>query len=449
MSTIDSFGPYGQATPGFQKERAAEKSFPMRGRVVLGFVCALLLIAGIGGWAVTARLSGAVIGVGTVLVDEDLKVVQHIEGGVIREIAVREGDTVSAGQLLLRLDDVQVRTEKAIVEGQLAELTARQARLRAERDGAEDLVLPAAYLQTHLDAASIVAGERQLFQGNRRNHISQKEQLALQVLQLREEVNGLDFQKTAVLAELALTLADRDRMQLLAESRLIEATRISEVERDVARLQGVQGETAAALARAASRISEVELQILALDGTMRTEAQRELRGVEAQIAELEERLLASQDRLSRSRILAPVSGTVNELNVTTLGGVVSPAEELVTIVPRNAELTIEFRVAVNDIDQIMVGREAKLRFSAFNQRTTPELDGHISHISAAAQYDGQSGESYYLAQAKVDEGLDRLGDRSLVPGMPVEVFVQTDEQSAIAYFLQPFTDQINRAFREE
>jgi HlyD family secretion protein len=449
MTSIDSFGPYGQAVSGFQKEREPEKSFPMRGRVVLGFVFALLLIAGIGGWAVTARLSGAVIGVGTVLVDEDLKVVQHIEGGVVREIAVREGDAVSAGQLLLRLDDVQVRTEKTIVEGQLAELIARQARLLAERDGADDLVLSAAYLQAYLDAPLIAAGERQLFEGNRRNHISQKEQLALQVLQLREEVNGLDFQKTAVLAELDLTLADRDRMQALAENRLIEATRISEVERDVARLQGVQGETVAALARAASRISEVELQILALDGTMRTEAQRELRGVEAQIAELEERLLASQDRLARTRILAPVSGTVNELNVTTLGGVVSPAEDLITIVPRDAELTIEFRVAVNDIDQMMVGREAKLRFSAFNQRTTPELDGHISHISAAAQYDGQSGESYYLAQAKVDEGLDRLGDRSLVPGMPVEVFVQTDEQSAIAYFLQPFTDQINRAFREE
>ncbi|QDZ13221.1 HlyD family type I secretion periplasmic adaptor subunit [Devosia ginsengisoli] len=426
-----------------------ERPFPMRGRVAWGAIFALLLIVGIGGWSVTAKLSGAVIGTGTVLVDEDLKVVQHIEGGVVRDIAVRKGDTVAEGQLLLRLDDVQVRSELAIVRGQLAELTARRARLLAERDGAETLVFPAEYFADYADAELIADGERQLFDGNMHNHVSQKEQLALQVAQLHEEVNGLAFQKTAIMAELDVTLVDRERMMALAEERLVETSRISEIQRDVARLQGQQGEIEAAIARALSRTSEVELQILALDGALRTEAQRELRTVEAQIAELEERLGATEDRLARSRILAPVSGTVNELNVTTLGGVISPGEALVTIVPQDAELIIEFQVAVNDIDQIAVGRQAKLRFSAFNQRTTPELTGTIIQVSAAAQYNSQTGASYYLAQVEVNEAMEQLGGRELVPGMPVEIFVETEEQLAIAYFVKPFTDQIARAFREE
>lgn len=449
MTTAESFGPYGQALSGSTSRKKSVNSFPIRGRVVVGLVFAVLLLGGIGGWAVTARLSGAVIGVGSVLVDQDLKVVQHIEGGVIREIAVREGDMVTAGQLLLRLDDVQVRAEKTIVEGQLAELIARQARLLAERDGADELHLPPDYHRTYPDADLIAAGERQLFEGNVRDHRSQKEQLSLQGMQLQEEVNGLSFQKTAVLAELDLTLSDRERLQTLAAGQLIEATRLTEVDREVARLRGKQGEIEAALARAQSRISEVEVQMLALDSTKRTEAQRELRGVEAQTAELRERLFAVDDRLARTRIVAPVSGTVNEFNVSTLGGVISPAEKLATIVPEEAELMIEFRVAVNDIDQIEVGHPAKLRFSAFNQRTTPELPGRVTRVSAAAQYDNQTGENYYLAQVAVDQATNRLGERTLVPGMPVEVFIETTEQSAIAYFLQPFTDQINRAFREQ
>lgn len=449
MTTADSFGPYGKAFSGSTSGTKAKRSFPLGGRVAVGLVFAALLIGGIGGWAVTARLSGAVIGTGSVLVDEDLKIVQHIEGGVVREIAVREGDHVTAGQLLLRLDDIQVRAEKTIVGGQLAELIARQARLVAERDAAAALELPPRYLETYANAELIAAGERQLFEGNRTNHLSQKQQLSMQGTQLQEEVNGLSYQQTAVVAELELALADRDRLQSLAAGKLIEASRLSEVEREVARLRGQQGEVQASLARAQSRISEVELQSLALDSTVRTEAQRELRGVEAQIAELEERLFAADDRLARTRILAPVGGTVNELNVSTLGGVVSPAEKLVTIVPEHAELVIEFRVAVNDIDQIAVGQATKLRFSAFNQRTTPELSGTVTRVSAAAQHDSQTGESYYLAQVEVDEEKGRLGERVLVPGMPVEVFVETNEQSAIAYFMQPFTDQINRAFREQ
>ena len=449
MTTMDTTAPYGQMNPAFQSKNGRDDPFAMRGRVVWGALFAILLVGGIGGWASTAKLSGAVIGVGTVLVDQDLKVVQHIDGGVLREIAIKPGDSVTAGQVLLRLDDVQIRAERSIVKGQLMELTARQARLMAERDGASTLVFPEGFLNQHAEAPSIAAGEEQLLAGNLHNLRSQKEQLLLQISQLRQEVNGLQFQHTAVLAELVLVLDERDRMRSLAEGKLVEASRVSDVERNVARMQGQQGEIEANLARAESRIGEVELQILALDSTVRTEALRELRTVEAQISELDERLGAVAERFSRTEIRAPVSGTINELNVTTLGGVISPAERLMTIVPDDADLSIEFRVATNDIDQISVGQDATLRFSAFNQRLTPEMEGVITRVSAAAQYNAQTGESYYLAEVMATGDTDSLGTRGLVPGMPVEVFVQTEEQVALAYFMKPFTDQAARAFREE
>src|SRR5690606_30607957 len=195
--------------------------------------------------------------------------------------------------------------------------------------------------------------------------------------------------------------------------------------------------------------SEIRLQILAIDDMAYTEAQRELRTVESNLAELGDRLREIDSRLARTLIRAPVSGTVNELSVTTLGGVITPAERLLTIVPEGADLKIEFRIAINDIDQIRSGQDVRLRFTAFDQRTTPEIPAVVSRISAAATSDPQSGQSYYLAEAAVTGDLSVLGDRGLVPGMPVEVFVQTQEQVAIAYFVKPFTDQIARAFREQ
>lgn len=450
MTTMDLSHAYGAMAPRHTKKpNAGDKSFSMRGRVIWGVLFALLLLGGIGGWAVTAKLSSAVIGVGTVRVDEDLKVIQHIDGGVLRQIAVREGDEVIAGQVLLQLDDVQIRAEHAIIMGQLAEFDARRQRLLAERDASETLVFQPAFMERFADAAMIADGELQLFVGNQRNRQSQQGRLELQIGQLQQEITGLKFQQTAIDSELALVQTERTRMLTLAKSQLIETTRISTVDREVARMQGQQGEIAAALARAASRITEVDLQILALSEEARTEAQRELRTVEARLAELGERLGAVNDRLARAQIVSPVSGTINELNVSTLGGVISPAERLMTIVPHDADLTIEFRIATNDIDQVAVGQDATLRFSAFNQRTTPEIDGVITRVSAAAQYDTNSGESYYLGQVAVTDGIKNLGNLGLVPGMPVEVFVQTEEQTAIAYFTKPFTDQVSRALREE
>lgn len=449
MTTIDMTSPYGPANPLASHRKKPEASFSMRGRVVAGSLFALLLVLGVGGWSATAKLSGAVISTGTVLVDEHVKVVQHLDGGVIRAIEVREGQNVEAGQVLLRLDDLGIRTERSILLGQLAEFVARQARLVAERDAATGIAFPADFHERFPDAELITRGEEQLFSSNLRNRQSQREQLDLQVAQLREEIGGLQLQGGAVADELTLVREERARMGSLAEKGLIETTRINSTDREIARMLGSQGEITAGIARAEARISEIELQILSIDDVAYTEAQRELRTIEARTAELEDRLNEAEERLARTDIRAPVSGTINELSVTTLGGVITPAERLLTIVPKDADLKIEFRVATNDIDQINVGQAAKLRFSAFNQRTTPEIDATVSRVSAAATSDPQTGQSFYLAEADMTGDLTVLGARSLVPGMPVEVFVQTEEQIAIAYFTKPFTDQISRAFREE
>ncbi|QQR40401.1 HlyD family type I secretion periplasmic adaptor subunit [Devosia rhizoryzae] len=449
MTTIDNLSSFEEALSAGRGKARAPDGFGLKGRVIAGSVAAILLLAGIGGWAATARLSGAVISAGTVLVEENLKVVQHVDGGVVRAIMVKQGDVVAKDDLLLRLDDVQIRVEKSILIGQLAELVARQSRLRAEQSSSGAIAFPQDYLEQFPNANPILSGEQQLFDSARRDQDSKRAQLQLQVEQLREEITGLTVQAEALDDELVLIREERERMGLLADKGLIETTRLNATDRELARMVGSQGEISASIARSHARISELELQILSIDELGGTEALRELRQVDARVAELQDRLTEVEARLTRTEIRAPVSGTINELSVTTLGGVITPAEKLMTIVPTDADLKIEFRIATHDIDQMHIGQPTKLRFSAFNQRTTPEIDGVVTRISAAATSDPRSGQTFYLAEAEATGDLSQLGSTGLVPGMPVEVFVATAEQVAIAYFAKPFTDQVARAFREE
>lgn len=449
MTTLE-FGASGSFHSGEDAGgRAVARRFSLRSRVVLAVLFAILLVCGIGGWASTSKLSGAIVSSGSVLVDGEVKSVQQIDGGVIQQINVKDGDNVVAGQVLVRLDSVQIRTERDIIVGQVGELLGRQARLTAERDLQEEIQFPADFSAQYSGSAQIVRGEQQLFDGGLRNRKSQKDQLSLQVYQLTDEIGGMLSQQTAQADELELARRERVGLADLAGRKLIEGSRLNAIDRDIARMSGREGEIQANVARAQGKISETNLQILAIDDSARNDAQRELRTVDSQIAELKERLRAVEDRLARAEVRAPVSGTVNELAVHTQGGVIVPAQILMTIVPVDAPLAIEFRVATKDIDQIAVGQDARLRFSAFNRRTTPEVAGRVTRVSAAATRDTVTGERYYSAQVKVTGSMGSLEGRRLVPGMPVEVFVQTEEQVALAYFLKPFTDQIMRAFKEE
>jgi HlyD family type I secretion membrane fusion protein len=424
-------------------------SFRIGPHMLAGSALALMLVVGCGGWAATASLNGAVIAQGTVKVDQNLKDVQHRDGGIIQSMAVRQGDSVAEGQVLFRLDDVQTRAELSIIRSQLAENLGRQARLIAERDNLAAATFPPGLMDLSEQSPHIIQGETRLFDGNRTNRESRKEQLEISVVQSGEEIKGLDSRKVAKLEELRLVELERKKYTGLFEKGLIDGTRVYSVNREWARLLGERGEIEASLARARLRISEARLQIIAVDDTARTEAQRELRQVDAKISELTDRRLANEDRLSRSEIRAPIAGVVNELMVFTVGGVITPAARLATIVPSVAKLTVEVRIAPADIDQIRPGQSARLRFSAFARNTTPEFPGKVINVSPATSKDPTTGAAFYVGDVQIDGDLAAtLGERKLLPGMPVEVFITTEERTALSFLTKPFNDHASRIFKE-
>lgn len=428
---------------------AGDNSFRIGRHVFVGVAFAVLLVGGVGGWAMTAELSGAVIAQGSVKVDRNLRVIQHRDGGIVSEIAVREGDRVAQGQVLLRLDDVQTRAELSIVRAQLAELAIRKARLIAERDGVEALDLPVLVGQDD-HVRLILRGETRLLEGNIRNRKTQKEQLTLSIEQLEEEIRGLEAQRVSTKRESGLAEIEHTKIKGLADRQLVDGTRLYTSDRELARLSGEMGATEASIARAKAKISEVRLQIISVDETARTDAQRELSLIDPKLAELKERGNAIDDRLARTDIRSPIAGTVNEITVNTLGGIISPAEKLITLVPDNADLKVEARLAVTDIDQVFVGQAARLRFSAFNQRVTPELKGVVVYVSPATTVDQASGEPRYLAEIKLNPTeAEKLGSNELRPGMPIEVFISTERRTALSYLAKPLTDQFSRAMRED
>ena len=428
---------------------ADSDGFGIKSRVVAGFALGLFLVFGIGGWAAMANLSGAVISSGSIVVDENLKAVQHRDGGIIGHIAVREGDEVAIGQMLFRLDDAQTRAELSIVLWQLIEQTARRARLIAERDGHDAIGFPDDFHNSHPAAGVALAGENRLFTGNLTHRHNQKQQLELQITQISEEMAGLEAQRSSKGDEFTLVESEYGKLKSLADRGLVEASRMFTVARERWRLPGERAGLDASIARAKTRISEIRVQILSNHENARTEAQRELSLVETKLSELVHRRMALEDRLSRTDIRAPISGRINELKVHTIGGVITPAEVLATIVPAGAKLKVEVKIAPAFIDQVSVGRPVRLRFSAFNQRTTPELVGELSYVSPATTRDPSTGQSHYIGYVLTAPGeLAKLGSDNLTPGMPVEVFITTDERSALSYLVRPLTDQFSRAFRE-
>jgi HlyD family secretion protein len=422
----------------------------LRGRLVAGLLVSLLLVVGLGGWAASAKLSGAVIASGLIVVDSNVKKVQHPSGGVVGQILVRNGDRVAPGDPLIRLDDTQTRAALGIIVSQLVELTGRSARLAAERDDEAEIAFPPDFNAMGPDAGRVAEGERRLFAARRTTAESQKAQLRQRVRQLGQEIEGMTAQREAKARELKLVRDELARVRDMYKRNLTPMTRVLAMERDETRIAGEHGALTAQIARARTQIGETELQILNVDHTRRSEAQRELREAEARIAELAERRIAAEDQLRRVELRAPIAGVIHELGVHTVGGVISAGEPVMLIVPSTELLTIEVRVAPADIDQVEAGQKSVLRFPAFNQRTTPEFAGTVTRVAADLTREAQSGQMFYLARIKVDEAaLAALGGLKLVPGMPVEAFIETGERTALSYLVKPFTDQVARAFREE
>jgi HlyD family type I secretion membrane fusion protein len=416
--------------------------------VFAGALAGILLVGGVGGWAATAELEGAVIAQGTVQVREKLKEIQHPYGGVVAEILVERGARVAEGDVLVRLEDVQTRAELSIIEAQLAEQVGRRARLEAERDGSARIAFPPDLARLGDEAPQIMIGERRLFDGDRENREGRKAQLELGIEQTGEEVRGLRARIEAMDDEIAVVAEELEKLEGLLAQGHVPAARVQTAKVDAIRLRGERGEIEAAIARANVRIGEMRLQILAIDQTARTEAQRELRTVEAKIVELQDRRAAVRDRLARSEIRAPIDGVVNELGVHTIGGVISPAETIATLVPENATHVVAVQLRPMDIDQVSPGLTARMRFSSFDRNTTPEVDGVVVHVAPAAIRDPASGALHYEGEIALTEALPMLEGRTLLPGMPVEVFVTTGGRTALSYLTKPLVDQFAKAFRE-
>ncbi|MGG7645387.1 HlyD family type I secretion periplasmic adaptor subunit [Rhodovulum sp. YNF3179] len=430
-----------------------QKTYSITGHVISGVVICGLLGAAVFGWAARAELSGAVVVPGEVSVDRDLRVVQHRDGGIVGDIVVDVGDTVAKGDVLLRLDDAAARTEKAILHDKIVELSIRLSRLEAERDLHARFELPAGLGQFDVSAAEIAAihaGERRIFEGKMASFTSQREQLELSIDQVNVEIEGLDSRLDAKEDEIGLVSAENARIESLTTRKLKAQNALFSINREHVRLIGERGEIVSALGRARSRVSELELQILSLADTVRTDAQREIREIETKLSELNERRLVIEDTLSRTEIRAPIAGRINDLNVNSIGGVITPAQVLATIVPADAELVFKGQVPAVQIEQVTVGRPARMRFPAFEQSKTPEIFGTVDYVAAAATTPEKNapGAVYAVTVETPAAELARLGGRALRPGMPVELYITTEERTALSYLVKPFQDQLARAFRE-
>ncbi len=350
-----------------------------------------------------------------------------------------------------RFDETMTRANLQIVSKSLDEMTARRVRLRAERDGADAMSWPAeiANRRHEQNIAELMADEERLFDLRSTTRLGQKRQLSERIAQLNEEAVGIAAQQEAKSQEIVLVKRELIGVRELWDKNLIQMNRLTALEREATRLEGERAQLIAAAAQGRGKASEIELQITQIDRELASEVGRELREIDGKANEYAERKVAAEDQLRRIDIRAPISGTVHEMNVHTLGGVISAGEQLMLIVPASERLTVEVKVAPQDIDQVRIGQVASLRFSAFSQRTTPEINGTVSRVSADVTTEQRTGASYYTARIAIDPSeVSRLGDVRLVPGMPVEAFIKTGDRTVGSYLTKPLYDQIARAFRE-
>jgi HlyD family secretion protein len=416
-----------------------------------GCTIAVVALGGVGGWASTTRIAGAVVATGIVVVETSVKKVQHPTGGVVGEIRVRDGDRVTAGDLLIRLDETVTRANLQVITKQLDELAIRQARLGAERDREDSLRIPStlAGRLSEPEVGAIVTGESTLFESRKEALAGQKSQLRERIAQLKEEIAGLTGQADAKAREIALVKIELDGVEKLWAKNLVSITKLTAMRREDARLDGERGQLVASAAQAKGKIAETELQIIQLDQEMRKEVMKDLREAQAKEAELFERKVAAEDQLKRIDIRAPQAGVVHQLSVHTIGGVITQAEPIMLIVPEDDSLVVEAKLSPQDIDHIRPGREAYIRFPAFNQRTTPEFEGQVTRVAADLSKDQQNNLAYYIVRISITEkDQARTEVMRLVPGMPAEVHIRTTERTALSYLMKPLFDQFALAFKE-
>ena len=423
----------------------------IRFHLLAGISIAILLVGGVGGWAANTEFAGAVIAQGQLVVDSSVKKVQHPTGGVVGELRVRDGDRVHEGDIIVKLDDTQTRANLQIVIKGLWELLGRKAREEAEIEGRDTLVFPTELTNGADDAeiANIMNSEKKLFDIRHNAREGLKSQLTERTIQSDEEIRGLVAQVDSKDKQIGWIKQELEGVNDLWKKQLVPFSRVTVLERESARLYGERGQLVASIAQSRGKIAETKIQILQIDQDMRTEVGKDLADIRGKMAELIEKRVAAEDQLKRIDIRAPQDGMVHQLDVHTVGGVITPGQQIMLIVPAADKLIVEAKVQPQDIDSLRIGQQAVLRFSAFNLRTTPELNGTVTVVSADITQDQRTGVNYYTIRIAVSASeIARLEELKLVPGMPVEVFVQTSPRTIISYVIRPFHDQLVKAFRE-
>lgn len=419
----------------------------------LGLASIGIFILGLGGWAGTTEIAGAVVASGTVVLEEGSKRVQHQEGGIVDEILVRDGDRVEAGELLVRLDGTTIAANRAVIVSQLSEAFALQARLNAESIGAATIGRPAA-LATWPQSApldELFAAQERLRQSRAAAREGLAARLMEQIGQLEEQIAGLEAQRAAASQELEILAAEGEDIDKLFAQGLVQIGRVNEIKRELARLRGEEGRITAEIAAARTAIAERRTQIAQGADEFQSEVLGELRTVGLQIAELLQQKVAAEDRLARLEIRAPQAGVIHESIVRTVGGVIAAGETLMLVVPQASRMAIETRVAPIDIDKLSVGQAVSVKLTGFDVRTTPELSATIKSISPDLSRDETTGSVFYSVEVELPENeIAKLpqGQR-LVPGMPAETFMRTGDRTVFSYLVEPFAAQLRRAFRED
>jgi HlyD family secretion protein len=438
-----------RAEPGESITQRAGRAFEHELRTGLR---ALIVVGGLGGgWMALVPLSGAVVVPGNLVVQSNVKTIQHPTGGVVAQIPVKNGMRVNAGDLLLRLDATQAQASLQVVSKQLDDARAKIARLIAERDGLPRPAVPVE-LSTRLEdnnVKTLLASEASLFKARVTARESQKELLQSKVSQLGEEIAGLDAQVGSKGKQLELITGELGGVQELFDKRLVPLARLTTLQRENARIEGERGQLISTIAETKSKIDEAKLQIVKIDQDARTEIVKDLGETQGKEAELSERSIAARDVLDRIEMRAPTSGVVHQLAAHTIGGVIRPGDAIMEVVPDSDDLQIEAKLQPNDIDQVRKGQHAYVRFSAFNQRTTPQLLGEVSFVSPDTTRDQQTNQPYFTVRITLpEEERRRLAGLQLVSGMPAEVFMQTGSRTMLSYLFKPIVDQLQRAFVE-
>jgi len=428
---------------------------PMRDRGPRWFGLGVIIVAFglVGGWAATAPIDSAVVAQGTVTVDSYRQQVQHLEGGIVQSILVSDGDEVSEGELLIQLDETQARAMYLMNQNRLLSELAREARLRAEMTGADEIAFPDRLVQRADDnerVQALMETEQRQFDTRRAALQGEVEVLRQRISQLEEQVRGLEAQRAARLRAIESFEEELASKERLAERDLIPSAELRPIERQLADNEGEAGELLASIGSTRVEIGETELQIIQREREFQREVSHELRETSDTISSLEEELHALEDTLQRKQIRAPVAGEVMNRQVHAEWAVIGPGDAILDIVPADEPLIVEARVRPEDIDSMALGMGADVRFTAFSFRTTPVVRGIVVQVSADRLEDERTGEPYYLARVAVpDDELAELGDVSLRAGMPAEVMINTGERTPLAYLMKPLTDAIVRSFRED